>query len=105
LSYKTVRHLQTLISGQYDGDYFNLVRQLSPTPALAGMQVNQTMNWLRRNEGYHRGLYGGVIQVENEEEAYAIVLLRCVHWSNTKALGFVGGGIMPTSQNGNGMRR
>ena len=97
LSYKTVRHLQTLISGQYDGDNFNLVRQLSPTPALAGMPVNQTRNWLRRNEGYHRGLYGGVIQVENEEEAYAIVLLRCVHWSNTKALGFVGGGIMPAS--------
>ncbi|MEN9334469.1 MAG: Isochorismate synthase [Bacteroidota bacterium] len=98
LYYKTVRHLQTKITGQYQGEEGALFHALSPTPALAGMPVKPVMDWLVENEGYHRGLYGGIIHVKNGDESFAIVLLRCMHWSNRGAWGFVGGGIMPDSR-------
>jgi isochorismate synthase len=97
LYFKTVRHLQTKITGHYKGDDLKLIHALSPTPALAGMPVQQTVEWLVENEGYKRGLYGGVISVKEGREVYAVVLLRCIHVKGEQIFGFVGGGVMPNS--------
>jgi len=94
LYFKTVKHLQTKISGVHKGFVQPLVQALSPTPALAGMPVQPVMKWLVENEQYQRGLYGGIVSVQDQKENYAIVLLRCLHLSEDGALGFVGGGVM-----------
>jgi isochorismate synthase EntC len=64
---------------------------------LAGMPVKPVMKWIVENEQYHRGLYGGIVSVQNHKENYAIVLLRCLHLTKDGALGFVGGGVMSDS--------
>jgi isochorismate synthase len=97
LYFKTVKHLQTRIAGLYKGDVQRLVQSLSPTPALAGMPVQPVMKWIVENEQYQRGLYGGIVSVQNQEENYAIVLLRCLYLKEEGALGFVGGGVMSDS--------
>jgi isochorismate synthase len=97
LYFKTVKHLQTKISGVHNGDVQRLVQALSPTPALAGMPVQPVMQWIVENEQYHRGLYGGIVNVQDQKENYAIVLLRCLHLAEDGALGFVGGGVMSDS--------
>ncbi len=97
LYFKTVKHLQTKITGTILGDARNLIYALSPTPALAGMPVQPVLDWIVQHEGYQRGLYGGIINVQDEENSYAIVLLRCLHLTDKGVLGFVGGGVMPNS--------
>ena len=97
LYFKTVKHLQTKITGTILGDTRNLIHALSPTPALAGMPVQPVLDWIVQHEGYQRGLYGGIINVQDEENSYAIVLLRCLHLTDKGVLGFVGGGVMPNS--------
>jgi isochorismate synthase len=97
LYFKTVKHLQTKITGSIQGDVHRLVQALSPTPALAGMPVQPVMKWIVENEQYQRGLYGGIVNVHDQEESYAIVLLRCLHLKEESALGFVGGGVMSDS--------
>jgi len=97
LYFKTVKHLQTKITGTILGDARNLIHALSPTPALAGMPVQPVLDWIVQHEGYQRGLYGGIINVQDEENSYAIVLLRCLHLTDKGVLGFVGGGVMPNS--------
>lgn len=97
LYFKTVKHLQTKITATIRGDARNLIHALSPTPALAGMPVQPVLDWIVQHEGYQRGLYGGIINVQDEENSYAIVLLRCLHLTDKGILGFVGGGVMPNS--------
>lgn len=97
LYFKTVKHLQTKISGVHKGDVQGLVQTLCPTPALAGMPVQPVMKWIVENEQYHRGLYGGIVSVNDQKENYAIVLLRCLHLTSDGVLGFVGGGVMSDS--------
>lgn len=98
LYFKTIRHLYTKITGRYFGDDQKLIQALSPTPALAGMPVEHSLEWLVDNEGYERGLYGGVISVKDGADIFAVVVLRCLHIRGDQVLGFVGGGVMPNSE-------
>lgn len=97
LLFRSIRHLRTNIKAEHSGDIKRVIETLSPTPALAGMPVRETVEWLIQNEQYNRGLYGGIIQVSNQDEIWSIVILRCLNIKSNGALGFVGGGVMPDS--------
>jgi isochorismate synthase len=95
--YKNVKHLMTEMKGTYSGSWNQLINALHPTPALCGWPKSKAQNWLSQNEGYHRDLYGGVLNIFVNDQAWAIVLLRCCQWQSNKTLGYVGGGVMQES--------
>ncbi len=95
--YKNVKHLMTEMTATYDGNWQQLVSALHPTPALCGWPKRSAQNWLSQYEGYHRDLYGGLLNITVDENAWSIVLLRCCHWQTDKTVGFVGGGVMKES--------
>lgn len=61
LSLKHVQHLFTPISAEVmEGvSLSSLMKQLHPTPALAGTPVGEALMLIRRIETYNRGFYGG----------------------------------------------
>ena len=95
--YKNVKHLMTEMRGTYYGNWNQLVEALHPTPALCGWPKLSAQDWLSMNEGYHRDLYGGVLNISVKDETWAIVLLRCCHWQSHQTVGYVGGGVMQES--------
>ena len=97
MEYRQVKHLYTAISGHYSGSWEVLVREMHPTPALCGWPIKESKEWLYQNEGYNRGLYGGVLQFSEGDEDWSIVLLRCIQITDDYGFGYVGGGIMPNS--------
>ncbi len=97
LLYAQVKHLRTKVTGEYNGIWSDLIQSLHPTPALSGWPVELSRAWLAQNEGYDRKLYGGVLELEFDEEKWAFVLLRCMHKNRDGVFAYVGGGVMADS--------
>ena len=97
IKYAQVKHLRTKVTGQFNGNWSDLIQSLHPTPALCGWPVDLSRAWLAQHEGYDRELYGGVIELESENEKWAFVLLRCLQLRGNEIFAYVGGGVMADS--------
>lgn len=97
LNFRNVKHLCTPVSGEFSGEFSELVNGLFPTPALSGWPKETAIEWLERNEPFDRGLYGGVLNFMDGNEQWSMVILRCCHKAENGWFGHVGGGVMHDS--------
>lgn len=103
LQVANVQHLGTLIEGQLTSprpSLMDLVRTLSPTPALGGHPRQQALDLIASYEGTSRGLYGGAVGwIDGQGNGTWAVAIRCAELSNDcrTARLMAGGGIVAES--------
>lgn len=56
---------------------WRLLEKLHPTPAVGGYPQQLACEWLRRNEGFDRGLYAGYLGWIGAQKSVFYVTLRC----------------------------
>lgn len=94
-----IEHIMTLISALSDekSDILQLLRSLSPTPALCGVPKKNAMKFINNNET-DRMLYGGFGGPVFENGDFSLfVLIRCACLNPGMATLFAGGGITELS--------
>ncbi len=98
-----VQHLGTRMEGrlsQPGPSVIELVRALSPTPALGGAPRDEAIALIERVEGFERGRYGGAVGwVDAEGNGTWAVAIRCAELSADRrsARLVAGGGIVADS--------
>jgi menaquinone-specific isochorismate synthase len=98
-----VQHLGTRMEGmlsQPGPSVVELVRALSPTPALGGHPRDEAVELIRRTEGFERGRYGGAVGwVDAQGNGTWAVAIRCAELSPDRrsARLVAGGGIVADS--------
>ncbi|MDE6085241.1 MAG: chorismate-binding protein, partial [Muribaculaceae bacterium] len=75
-----------------------LLNALSPTPALAGMPVQESIERISHLELHQRYCYGGYVALDSPEYFSAYVNIRCMHFYNNHYCVYAGGGIMKESK-------
>lgn len=103
VSVANVQHLGTRMEGVLSRpgpSVVELVRALSPTPALGGHPRGPALDLIRRVEGFERGPYGGAVGwVDAEGDGTWAVAIRCAEFSTDRrsARLVAGGGIVADS--------
>jgi isochorismate synthase len=98
-----VQHLGTRMEGmlsQPGPSVIELVRALSPTPALGGHPRDAAIELIERVEGFERGRYGGAVGwVDAEGNGTWAVAIRCAELSDDRRTArlVAGGGIVADS--------
>ena len=97
-------HICTDILGKVPNDVSldEIVKALHPTPAVAGLPKQKSIDFILANEAYNRSFYTGflgVINQQKEGERYSklFVNLRCMQIEDQKVYIYVGGGITKDS--------
>ena len=99
-----VQHLGTRMEGmlsQPGPSVIELVRALSPTPALGGHPRDAAIELIERVEGFERGRYGGAVGwVDADGNGTWAVAIRCAELSDDRrsARLIAGGGIVADSE-------
>lgn len=76
-----------------------LVSQLHPTPAIAGLPVDASLDIIYGTEPYDREYYCGYLgETDNHTFAQFFVNLRCMHIGKNSIAVFVGGGLTVDSE-------
>ena len=113
-------HLRTKLTADYEkGRLGEILIALHPTPAICGMPMIPSKEFILKNENYHRGFYTGYLgelnmksenkrssrkrNVENrvyksiKSTTTFFVNLRCMQLKDDKAIIYVGGGVTKDS--------
>jgi isochorismate synthase len=99
-----VQHLGTRLEGmlsQPSPSVVELVRALTPTPALGGHPRDAAIELIERVEGFERGRYGGAVGwVDSAGNGAWAVAIRCAEFSDDRrsARLVAGGGIVAESE-------
>ena len=94
-----VSHLQTKIEANISkGDEDELIESLHPTPAVCGIPLDDSLNFILKNEGYNRSFYTGYWGIKQNNSFEAYVNLRCLQAFKTKLVLYAGGGILENSE-------
>lgn len=94
-----VQHLQSQVEGRLrkgQGDV-HVLEALHPTPALCGAPRPAALEWIRRNEGQARGLYGGVLGILEPNGSQCRVAIRGALASKGHVRLWAGAGLVPGS--------
>ncbi len=94
-----VKHLITYFSVKLDDSSLlsKLIQNLHPTPAVCGIPLDTSQNFILKEEGYNRDFYAGYISLQTPDSEKYFVNLRCGKLYQNGALLFVGGGITAQS--------
>lgn len=104
VSVANVQHLGTAMEGHLSNprpNVLELVRALSPTPALGGYPRDEALELIARVEGFTRGRYGGAVGwVDAAGDGTWAVAIRCAELSpdRRRARLVAGGGIVADSE-------
>ena len=91
-------HLRTLISGKTTTKNTTLIQKLHPTPAVCGLPLEVSKEFILKNEKYDRSFYTGFLgELNINQKSELFVNLRCMNIENNTATIFVGGGITKES--------
>lgn len=75
-----------------------MLKLLHPTSAVCGMPLDNALEFLKANEGYHRELYSGFLGPVNfEQESHLYVNLRCLQLLEKSVRLYAGAGITTDS--------
>lgn len=96
--YGNLIHLRTHFSGilKKNFDLFEILDLLHPTPAVAGLPVFPSINFLLQKEPF-RQFYTGFLGEVDIENTQIFVNLRCAHLDAQKAYLYAGAGITSES--------
>jgi isochorismate synthase len=104
ISVANVQHLSTALEGQLSNprpNVLDLVRALSPTPALGGFPRAEALALIAETEGFVRGSYGGAVGWVNAAgDGTWAVAIRCAELSPDRRTArlVAGGGIVADSE-------
>jgi isochorismate synthase len=94
-------HLCTKIRGSLKSfnDYKHIIKLIHPTPAVCGIPLDVSKEFIRSNECYDRSYYTGYLGVisPNKKSVKLYVNLRCAEVLNNSIKIYVGGGITKES--------
>lgn len=90
-------HLFNQIQWQDHRSTMEIIASLHPTPAVCGIPLEQSRNFIRNHESSERLLYTGFIGIENKEESNIYVNLRSGQLFNNGLVLYAGGGITALS--------
>ncbi len=94
-----LKHLVTYLSVQLENPSLlsGLIQNLHPTPAVCGLPLDTSRNFILKEEGYDRDFYAGYIGLKTPDFEKYFVNLRCAKLYKNGALLFIGGGITAQS--------
>jgi len=100
LSFKKLKHLYQKISGilKHGIDDNSIIENLHPTPALGGSPIDKAIEFQRNNEGFDRGIYGGLVGYISIEKTELAVAIRCALAIKNKMFLYAGGGVVARSK-------
>lgn len=96
----SVMHLKTLITAPKPENLHSLLEQLHPTPAVCGDPKQNAYELIRELEPHDREYYTGYLGIYSNETlipTQLFVNLRCMKWSASEIIVYVGGGITSDS--------
>lgn len=94
-------HLATAF--EFDADHLRVSRgrfaaALFPTPAIAGLPRDESLEYIRNAEGYNRSYYSGLTgPVRMRQETHLYVMLRCLQLFDDQLVSYSGAGITGSS--------
>jgi len=95
---KNLSHLKTkIIATPSTTNIFNVIESLHPTSAGCGMPKRESINFLRENESFDRGLFATPFGVFNRKFTDISVAIRCCQIEKSRIDLFAGAGIIPQS--------
>ncbi|APG64295.1 hypothetical protein LPB136_02430 [Tenacibaculum todarodis] len=89
-------HLKTKISGELKTNSLELISKLHPTPAVCGLPLEVSRDFILENENYKRSFYTGFLGEINTNSNF-YVNLRCMEIVANNACIYIGGGITKNS--------
>ena len=92
-----VKHLNKDFKFSLKIDYFSFLNYFHPTPAIAGIPLNKSLEIINAIEPHNRSLYCGYIGLVDQNSCDLYVNLRCARISSQELQIFVGGGITSKS--------
>jgi isochorismate synthase len=90
-------HLKTLFNKIATSNPIALATHLHPTPAVCGLPVEKSQQFIVQHEGYNRDFYSGFLGVIDEEDFALYVNLRCAEIIDNRMCLYIGGGITAQS--------
>ena len=95
-------HIRTIISGKLSTDYSTLINTLHPTPAVCGLPLETSKQFILHNENYNRSFYTGFLGELNlnsneNTSSELFVNLRCMEVTDNTIFIYVGGGVTKDS--------
>lgn len=95
-------HLKTLISGEIITTNSTLINKLHPTPAVCGLPLEDSKEFILKNEAYNRQYYTGFLgelnlNIKDKSVSELFVNLRCMQIKDNFAYLYIGGGITKES--------
>ena len=93
-----VVHLLNVITAELkeNADLEKIIKNLHPTPAVAGIPKANAIEWIHDNEGFDREYYSGFLGPTGSDFSF-YVNLRCLKYSKGVGSLFVGGGYTSAS--------
>ncbi len=95
-----IQHIWTKITAESDDPVpmLLLLKDLHPTPAVCGLPKDIALQFIKKNEGYRRGLYSGIVGWFNfNNDGDFAVAIRSALTTGNKLIAFAGGGIVNSS--------
>lgn len=98
LTYGKIEHLCNRITSSFNNiSFFEILNKLSPTPALAGYPLEDSLDIITNTEEHPRYCYGGYVALDDPEKFMAYVNFRGGHFDTNKYCLYSGGGIVSDS--------
>ncbi len=91
-----IKHLKTNIIFTFFKipNYYYILKKLYPTPSICGYPIIESINFIKKNEGYNRCFYTGYIGIINKHNNMELYInLRCANILNYKIILYAGSGI------------
>ena len=88
-----LKHLNKDFEFTLKKSYLKFLNTLHPTPAIAGIPLEKSLEIINQIESHQRSLYCGFIGIVDENSCNLFVNLRCGRISLNEIQLFVGGGI------------
>lgn len=90
-------HLNKDFYFKLNTDLFDFINEIHPTPAIAGIPLENSLNFIKQTESHSRDFYSGFIGIMNKNSCNLFVNLRCARINPNEIQLFVGGGITDKS--------
>jgi len=101
LLFPPLKHLQTELKGQLTRKtgVEDLCQMMHPTPAVGGYPQKQALEWLKHNslQNQRTGFGAPICFFKSPQEAFCVLALRALEWSQKKAQIFSGSGLIKES--------
>ena len=92
-----IKHLKSDFSFRISGSISELIKQLHPTPAVAGFPKDKALALISESEQHQRNLYSGILGRYEQDEHKLYVNLRCCQLTAGKMHLYLGGGFTQNS--------